>query len=95
VHINAHEGLLGDHANPKDLLVGEREFEESVLREVWGGPARVRPLPIGEQRTLGAFGWTGLTAACSAAGLGHEQTLEVLDATATEVRDEAAERRRT
>ena len=95
VHIPSHEGLLGDSANAKDILSGVKNFESAVLHEVWGGPGQVSMLPRADWPSQGAFGLTGLVVACSAAGLGPKQTLEVLDKTFEEIRDEAAERRRT
>jgi hypothetical protein len=95
VHIASHEGLLGDHTNSKDILMGIKNFESLVLCEAWGGPGQVVMLPRADRPSQGAFGFTGLVAACSAAGLGPSQTIEVLDKTFMEIRDEAAERRRT
>jgi hypothetical protein len=95
VHISSHEGLLGDGTNAKDILTGIKNFESTVLREVWGGAGRLGMLPSLDWPAQGAFGLAGLVAACSAAGLGLKQTIEVLDKTFEEIRDEAAERRRT
>ena len=75
--------------------MGIKNFESLVLCEAWGGPGQVVMLPRADRPSQGAFGFTGLVAACSAAGLGPSQSIEVLDKTFMEIRDEAAERRRT
>ena len=94
-HLPSHDGQLGDVASYRELLAGLRAFESDVLKPVWGGPGRIAMLPPSEHNSQGAFGLVGLTAACQGVGLGTDRVLAILRATFEEIRDAAAEIRRT
>ena len=94
-HLASHDGQLGDPASFKEVHAAVKCFERDVLQPLWGGPGQIAMLPAPDRPSLGAFGLVGLTTACQAVGLGPAKIITVLDAAFEEIRDAAAERRRS